>query len=140
MTPRNSNITPEQQALVRYRLEMAQAVLADAQLLLRQGGSLWSVINRAYYTMFYATTALLLAIGQGAAKHSGVIALFDKHFVKSGQFPMEMSQWLHKAFELRQRSDYRDMYPLDQEHAKILVEWAEQFVARIKDFLDISLQ
>ncbi len=38
----------EHEALIRYRLEMAEAVLADAQLLFRQGGSDWSIINRAY--------------------------------------------------------------------------------------------
>ncbi|MCS7304116.1 MAG: HEPN domain-containing protein [Thermoguttaceae bacterium] len=104
---------------------MAEAVLADAQLLLRQGGSAWSIINRAYYAMFYATAAFLLSIGQGSAKHSRVIALFDRHFVKSGRFPMEMSQWLHKAFELPQRSDYQDMDPLEQDQARTLVQWPE---------------
>lgn len=77
-------MTAEQRALVRYRLSMAQATLSNAKVLLREGGSLWSVVNRAYYAMFYATLALLVSVGKGAAKHSGIITLFDEHFVKAG--------------------------------------------------------
>ncbi len=84
--------------------------------------------------MFYATAALLLSIDQDSAKHSGVIALFDRCFVKSGQFPVEMSQWLHKAFELRQRSDYRDMYPIDQDQAKHLSSGQNKLSCGLKNF------
>lgn len=94
--------------LIRYRLTMARETLEDARVLRRQGRSPWSVINRAYYAMFYAALALLLFSGRGATKHSGVIALFDEHFVKAGVFPAEMSRWLHRAFDLRQLADYRD--------------------------------
>ena len=78
--------------LIRYRLGMALATLKDAELLRDQGGSLWSIINRAYYAMFYATLALLTFIGQGASKHAGVIALFDRHFVRKGNFPARNEQ------------------------------------------------
>lgn len=95
----------ERETLIRYRLEMAKETLKDALLLREQGGSHWSVVNRAYYAMFYATLALLVFIGKGSAKYSGIIALFDRHFVKTGTFPREMSRWLHKAFDLRQIGD-----------------------------------
>lgn len=34
--------------LIRYRMERARATLRDALLLMSQGGSHWSVVNRAY--------------------------------------------------------------------------------------------
>ena len=92
----------DKQAVINYRLQRAQETLGDAHLLFEQSGSLWSVINRAYYAMFYAVLALLASIGKGASKHSGVIALFDQHFVKPGHFPKEMSKAIHKVFDLRQ--------------------------------------
>ncbi len=85
-------MTEEKKALIRYCLKMARSTLKDAQLLQEQGGSHWSVVNRAYYAMFYASLALLTLIGQGASKHGGVIALFDQHFVKPGIFSREMSK------------------------------------------------
>jgi len=51
--------------LVGYRLQRAIETLRDAHLLFEQGGSLWSVINRAYYAMFYAVLALLISVGEG---------------------------------------------------------------------------
>ncbi|RKY58811.1 MAG: DNA-binding protein [Candidatus Latescibacterota bacterium] len=91
-------------ALINYRLQKARETLRDAHLLLEGGGSPESVINRAYYAMFYAVLALLTRIGKGAAKHSGVIALFDRHFVKSGLFPKQMSKAIHRAFEIQKEA------------------------------------
>lgn len=121
----------ERKALIRYRLNMARATLNDALLLHRQGGSAWSVLNRAYYAMFYAVLALLVSIGKGASKHSGVIALFDQQFVKTGSFPQEMSRWLHKAFDLRQVGDYRELVVLSEEQVQEVTQWAQEFVSQV---------
>lgn len=61
-------------ALITYRLRQAQEALDDARKLAEHAGSLRSIINRAYYSMFYAVLALLLTIDAGASKHSGAIA------------------------------------------------------------------
>lgn len=41
-------------------------------------------VSRAYYAMFYATSALLWIKGLGSSKHSGIIAMFNQYFVKEG--------------------------------------------------------
>ena len=132
-------MTEGQKALIRYRLEMARATLRDAMLLRQQGGSLWSVVNRAYYAMFYATLALLVWLGKGSPKHSGVLALFDKHLVKTGHFPRSMSKWFHKAFDLRQIGDYRELVTLSVEQVDEVVRWAGEFVAEAERFLEPKL-
>jgi uncharacterized protein len=60
--------------------------------------------------MFYAGLALLQKASKTPSKHTDVIDLFDTEFVLKGIFPKELSRDLHKAFELRQVSDYRS-YP-----------------------------
>jgi uncharacterized protein (UPF0332 family) len=90
----------KKQQLISYRLEQARETLNDAHLLLEQGGSTGSIINRSYYAMFYAVLALLTTLGKGPSKHSGAISLFDQYFVKSGEFPKVMSKTIHKAFDL----------------------------------------
>lgn len=81
------NRSPEQLgALVRYRLEQAVETLREASLLLDQ--SAWrGAQNRAYYAMFYAVLALLATRQLGSSKHSGVLGLFDREFVKPGLLP-----------------------------------------------------
>jgi len=85
--------------------------------------------------MFYAVTALLIHIGQTASKHAGTIGLFDRHFVKTGQFPIETSKWLHRAFDLRQRSDYQEIYPPEPKEVEQILQWAQAFLTKVNDFL-----
>ncbi len=55
--------------LVKYRLNQAEESLSEAELLLKAGKSLRSVINRAYYAMFYAMLALQVTTGKSVRKH-----------------------------------------------------------------------
>jgi len=128
-------LTHLRETLVSYRLEMARRTLNDARLLVESGGSPWSVANRAYYAMFYAVLALLIAVGQSPRKHAGAITLFDKLFVKPGLFPAETSRWLHRAFTLRQLADYRELADISPERASELVTWAGELVGHVERFL-----
>jgi uncharacterized protein (UPF0332 family) len=90
-------------------LEQAEIALQDGKFLLQGNRSPQSIINRAYYAMFYAALALLQKIGK--FPHTGMISLFDTEFVVRGIFPKELSKDFHKAFELRQVFDYRPFQP-----------------------------
>jgi uncharacterized protein (UPF0332 family) len=94
--------------LIQYRMERARETLNTAQLLRDQSADTASIINRAYYAMFYAALAILVTAGEETSKHSGVLALFDRHFVKTGVLPKEMGKFLHTAFDTRQTGDYED--------------------------------
>ena len=71
------------QALVAYRLEQAEEAIRSAETLLATGLHRDSV-NRSYYAMFYAVLALLVTQDIATSKHQGVIATFDREFVKKG--------------------------------------------------------
>lgn len=75
-------------ALIKYRLEEADNSIKEAEVLLKEGMSLRSVMNRLYYAMFYAVLALLQEKELGTSKHYGAISLFDREFIKSGIFDM----------------------------------------------------
>lgn len=121
----------DKQGLIQHRLERAGETLRDARLLLDQGGTPASVLNRAYYAMFYAVPALLITVDQGTSKHSGAISLFDEHFVKPGIFPKELSKALHRAFGYRQMGDYRELLTIDMGQAVETLSSAEQFVKEV---------
>ncbi|PJH75836.1 MAG: DNA-binding protein [Anaerolineae bacterium CG_4_9_14_0_8_um_filter_58_9] len=130
-----SDETFDKQGLIAYRLERAGETLQDAELLFEQGGTPASVVNRAYYAMFYTVLALLITVGAGSSKHSGAIALFDEHFVRSGKFSKEMSKTLHRAFDLRQIGDYRELLTLDDTQAEEILGAAKVFVHTVEQFL-----
>ena len=48
-----------------------------------------------------------------AARHSGVVSLFQQHFIKPGLVAPEVGKILARAFEKRQNSDYEDFATVD---------------------------
>jgi len=125
------------EVLIKYRLEQAQNALDDAKCLLDAKRSPQGIVNRSYYAMFYAALALLQKIGKVPAKHTGVIGLFDTEFVLKGIFPREFSRDFHKAFDFRQRSDYKVIDPVSIQKAEEMMNKSIKFVAAIKQYLSI---
>jgi uncharacterized protein (UPF0332 family) len=123
------------QILIQYRLDEAKEALRDAQMLYEQNGTPRSVVNRAYYAMFYAVLRLLITIDKGWSKHRGVIAMFDKEFVKKNILPKEMSAMLHHAFDMRLTGDYRELLEISKEQAAELLNSAINFIKSIEEQL-----
>lgn len=124
--------------LIQYRLDLAQEMLRDARLLKENGGSPVSIVNRAYYSVFYAALALLATADVEPNKHSGVLAKFDELFVRQAIFPKEMSRILHHAFDMRQAGDYQKSRVITEEQAVHVLASAEEFVRTIQEKLSQS--
>ncbi len=60
-------------------LNEAEETLTDARKMLEGGISARSVVNRAYYAMFYGVIALLIHenIEHKTSKHSGIISITE---------------------------------------------------------------
>ena len=85
--------------------------------------------------MFYAVLALLIYEPYASSKHSGVLSYFNRRFIKEGLFPESMGRLLNKAFELRQRSDYREYFELTREQVEPLLDETEAFIDSVKAYL-----
>jgi uncharacterized protein (UPF0332 family) len=121
--------------LIQYRLDSAREMLRDAQLLKEHGGSPKSIINRAYYAVFYAALALLVTADVEPGKHSGALAKFDELFVRRGILDKEMSKILHYAFDMRQAGDYQKSNIITEEQADEVLGSAGKFVKTIEEKL-----
>ncbi len=128
----------DKSTIIIYRLEQAQIALDDAIYLNTGGRSPQSIVNRCYYAMFYSALALLQDIGKAPTKHSGIISLFDTEYVLKGIFPRILSKDLHKAFELRQSSDYKVRPTLSEEQVKEEIDKASRFVEAVKSYFQQS--
>jgi len=109
-------VTVGAEHLARHRLARARDALADARTLFEAGRAIGAV-NRFYYAAFHAARALLATRNLDSAKHSGVIALFQQHFVKTGLIPTDVARALPRAFEKRQNGDYEDFVEITAEDA-----------------------
>lgn len=74
---------PEQKTLAIHRFDRAEATLNEAiDELSRKNFKL--TVNRAYYAVFYAMRAFLATVNKDSSKHSGVLSLFNQHFINTG--------------------------------------------------------
>lgn len=110
-----------------------QAVVSAKAL--HQMGDMDGAVNRAYYAMFDAARAALqrshAPVGLNVAKtHSGLIAAFGLHLIKTGLLPIELGRTINRAEELRLVADYIGE-PIDAEQIRWAVEQAGNFVAAI---------
>ncbi len=122
--------------LVNHRLHEAREAIKDADCLLNAGRSRQGIANRLYYAMFYAGLALLQQIGKTPSKHTAVISLVDTEYVLKGRLSRELSKAFHRAFEMRQASDYRAATQIsDRDLANLRLD-AETFVAAAAELLD----
>ena len=112
-------------------LAKAIQAAASAKVLLGTGDS-DGACNRAYYAMFDAARAALLASGapvepEIAKTHNGLITAFSLHLVKTGRVPVELGKALNRAEELRLVADYKGD-PIEKEDAVWAVHQAQAFV------------
>jgi uncharacterized protein (UPF0332 family) len=122
------------EALYRYRREQARTTLAEAVRMLDEGFSCRSIVNRAYYAMFYMVLALFLKrnVEFSTSKHTGIMALFDKEFVLTGMVDREHSRSLHATFDRRLEFDYKDYVSASVEDAGEAVEAARKFIEALE--------
>ena len=122
----NRQFTPE--AL----MAKADTACSSARALLELG-DVDGATNRAYYAMFDAARAALLASSAPVEPdigrtHSGLIGAFGNYLVKNGPVSKDMGRLLNRAHEIRQVADYHgeSVEPAD---AQEMVRQAETFVA-----------
>lgn len=120
--------------LMQYRLEMAKERLHSSKILL-DAGSYKDSIGRSYYVMFTAVRALLAMEGQDFSKHSGVIAYFQKEYIKTERLDKKYSKYISQAFQIRNNTDYADFFLVSSQDAKEQHERAEEFIKAIEDYL-----
>ena len=116
-------------------LTKALRASSSAALLLTDG-DINGACNRAYYAMFDAARAALLASGAPVdpnvvRTHNGVIAAFGLHLVKTGQVQPEWGRALNRAQEIRQVADYTGD-SVDMELATWVVEQSGLFIQAIR--------
>ncbi|KFD41466.1 hypothetical protein DK28_0208745 [Peptococcaceae bacterium SCADC1_2_3] len=124
--------------LISYRRKRAKEALEDAERLVN-AGSLFSAVNRIYYSMFYEVTALLLIKNLSASRHSGIRSLFNKKYVKTGKVRIEMGKFFARMFEFRQKGDYGDFVEFEEKKVKEWLDTEKVFIEELEMVIKTEL-
>jgi uncharacterized protein (UPF0332 family) len=132
-------LTLEQKELARHRFGRAETTLSEAvDELSRKNFRL--AVNRAYYSIFYLMRAFLATVSKDSSKHSGVVYLFNQHFIRTGIVPEISFKSIQSLMDLRHEGDYQDFAEITEEEAKGAVETASIIVVTLKRVLEKILE
>lgn len=120
--------------LSKYRYQRSRENLRDAWILL-DAKSYKSSVNRSYYAIFHCLRAVTALDSFDSSKHSGIIAFFNMHYVKTGIFDKAVSKMLDKAYRWREKADYKDYEEVTENTAKEQIMNAEKIMAVIEPYL-----
>lgn len=121
--------------LAVYRMERAKEMLIASEENLKLNQYRTS-LNRSYYGVFHAMRAVNILEGYDSSKHSGVIAFFNKTFLKENRMDRSLSQIIKDTSYLREKSDYDDFFIASREEAEIQLENAKKFVEAVSDYMN----
>jgi uncharacterized protein len=119
---------------INYRFHRAKDSFEEA-LILAENKKWNTVVNRLYYSCFYAVIALLLKNDIETQSHDGARTQFGLNFVKTGKIDKENGKFFSKLFDYRQKGDYGDLYDYDEEIVRPLIEKAQIFLYEIEKLM-----
>jgi uncharacterized protein (UPF0332 family) len=115
-------------------LERAASSLQAARILL--AAELFNdAASRAYYAVFHAASALLLAEGLNFSSHTGVLRAISLNFVKPGKLEKRYGRSLNWLAELRQVADYGEIQSVSASDVKNAIAEASQFLTQVHQLL-----
>ena len=112
--------------LAMYRMERAFEMLIAAEDNLKIGQYKTS-LNRSYYAIFHAMRAANIIKGFDSSKHSGVIAFFNKEYLKENIIDRKMSPIIKNSSFFREKSDYDDFFIASKKDAENQLKNAKIF-------------
>ena len=120
--------------LADYRMERAKEMLDAAKGNL-EIGQFKTSLNRSYYAIFHAMRAANILKGFDSSKHSGVIAFFNKEYLKEEILERKLSVIIKNSAFLREKSDYDDFFIASRKDAEKQLEDASIFLEKLETYI-----
>jgi len=114
-------------AVIEYWWEKANASVLSAKREFDAGAYSFA-INRIYYALYYAVSAVLFARNLSFKKHSGVRAAFHREIVKTGLIATKWGKLYDRLFEDRQEGDYVAMVEFEREYVETQLTSSTEFL------------
>jgi uncharacterized protein (UPF0332 family) len=130
-------VSANREDLIRHWRVRANEAIEEADVMV-QMGHVPTGVSRLYYACFYAATALLLRQDFSSSKHSGVLAHFNREFVRAGVVPCDIALVYDELFHGRQSADYRALAVFSEEQVQRWRSGASQFALQVTRLLASS--
>jgi uncharacterized protein (UPF0332 family) len=118
----------------KLRLDNAKKLLSTSQTLI-DVGDYKSSANRSYYAIFNAMRACLALHSIDYKRHSGIIADFRLHYIKTEKLETKLSDIITALFEMRNQSDYNDFYVVSKADVTQQLSNATFFIEEVETLL-----
>ena len=117
--------------LIKFAIEKSKTALQTAKENMASK-KLEGALNRIYYAIFYAVSALAIKNDFSTSNHSQLIGWFNKKFIHEDKvFDKEIYRIYESSFAYRQKSDYDLTYIPDLDTVQTLLSKAEFFIDAI---------
>ncbi|MHB8907914.1 MAG: HEPN domain-containing protein [Syntrophales bacterium] len=93
-------------------------------------------VNRIYYAMFYAVSALAFAHGFTTVSHNQLRGYFNREFVKTGLIATQHGKAYGLAFDSRKKGDYDDLVEFEKEQVNEMLCEATEFLHIINQLVN----
>jgi len=120
--------------LIEYRIQQAIDTSELAKFLFNSD-TLVVAINRIYYGMYYALTALALKHKFETSKHGQLIGWFNREYISTGKIDPRYGKILRNAYQNRTKGDYDAFVEFDKSAVKNMLEEMSDFIEEIKKVL-----
>lgn len=127
-------IDQDRDSLIKYRIQQAKEIIELAEFLINSN-KLIVAVNRIYYGMYYALTALALKHKFETSKHAQLIGWFNKKFVAKGLVDKKYGGILRNAFQNRTKGDYDAFVEFPQQEVDVMLKEMKQFIIEIESIL-----
>jgi len=112
---------------VQKHLQSAEMFIKESEHLF-SGGFSNGTVGRAYYAMFHAATAALLAKDIERTSHHAIISAFGEFITKPVLVDGKFHKYIIEAFTLRNDCDYLAPFEADESQAATTLQRAKEFV------------
>lgn len=127
--------TEERNIMVKVEIERAERILNEFTIYVEN--NLWNtLVNRMYYAVFHAATALLIQNKLHPGTHQGVYILLSQRFIKEGILSVEEGKLFSRLETMREKGDYNCFIDVDKEDVLPFIEPTKSFVAHIRRLLE----
>lgn len=123
---------------IHLLLEKSERNLSQAKYCIQSG--FWDlIVNRLYYSLFHAVTAMMLSDGIKAKTHKGTSGQFGQYYVMTGIFDKSDGVFYNKMQLKREQADYDNVFKLSEEEGKKLLHQTEDLQKKIIKYIDSKI-
>lgn len=125
----------DRESLIDYRFKQAIDTVELAKFLV-MSEKLIIAVNRIYYGMYYALTALALKNKFETSKHGQLIGWFNKEFISTKKLDSKYGRILRNAYQNRTKGDYDAFVSFSKVEVEYMLAEMTDFIEEIKRLLE----